>query len=118
MRLPVRLPEYRPLQRWIAAAVIALICGVVGMLLWAPVRVLGVVGAVDRVFYDSLFRLRAPEDMRSGPIVIVAVDDESVEAIDRAFKKGWPWPREYWGKMVTYLDAVGAKVIAFDLLFD
>jgi adenylate cyclase len=118
MRLPVRLPEYQPLQRWIAAGAIALVCSALGMLLWSPWRVLGFVGALDRVFYDSLYRLRAPEDLRNGPVVIVAVDDQSVEAIDRAYQKGWPWPREYWGKMVTYLDAVGAKAIVFDLLFD
>jgi adenylate cyclase len=118
MRLPVRLPEYRPLQRWIAAGVIALLCGAVGMLLWLPVRVLGVVGAMDRVFYDSLYRFRAPEDMKTGPVVIVAVDDDSVEVIDRVRQKGWPWPRAYWGKMVSYLDAAGAKAVVFDILFD
>src|SRR6478672_9980495 len=88
MRLPVRLPQYHPLQRWLAAAVIALVCSAVGMLLWAPVRVLGVVGALDRVLYDSLYRLRAPEDLTNGPIVIVAVDDQSVEVIDHLNKKG------------------------------
>lgn len=118
MRLPVRLPEYRPLQRWVAAGVIALVCGLLGMLLWTPARVLGVVAAMDRAFYDSLFRLRAPEDLRGGPIVIVAVDDASIEAVDRARRKGWPWPREYWGRMVSYLDSAGAKAVAFDLLFD
>jgi adenylate cyclase len=118
MRLPVRLPQYHPLQRWLAAAVIALVCSALGMLLWAPVRVLGVVGALDRALYDSLYRLHAPEDVTNGPIVIVAVDDESVEAVDRANKKGWPWPREYWGKMVSYVDAVGARAIVFDLIFD
>jgi CHASE2 domain-containing sensor protein len=98
MRLPLRLPEYRPLQRWIAAGVIALVCGVVGMLLWVQVRVLGVVGAMDRTFYDSLYRLRAPEDMKDGPIVIVAVDDKSIEDVDAVYHQGWPWPRRHWGE--------------------
>jgi adenylate cyclase len=117
MRLPVRLPEYRSYQRWLAAVVIAVSCAVVGVGLWAPVRVLGAVGMLDHVFYDSLFRLRPAEGKQDGPIVIVAVDDQSIEALGER-KVGWPWPRKYWGQMVSYLDSAGAKAVVFDILFN
>lgn len=119
MRLPLRLPEYHPLQRWLAACAIAVLCAALGLLLWAPARILGAVRALDRVAYDSLYRLRAPDSKTAvADVVIVAVDDKSIEAVDALNKIGWPWPRAYWGKMVSYLDACGARAIVFDLLFD
>jgi adenylate cyclase len=77
-----------------------------------PVRML------DNVMYDSLYRLRPVEDAKDGPVVIVAVDDASIEAVDRLRKFGWPWPREFYGHMTRYLDGAGARAVVFDLLFD
>jgi CHASE2 domain-containing sensor protein len=118
MRLPVRLPEYRLYQKWLAASIIALVCAAVGAALWTPAKILGAVEMLDHVFYDSLYRLRPIESQKNGEIVIVAVSDRSKLAMQRLRKIGWPWPRNFWGIMVSYLDAVGAKAIVFDLLFD
>lgn len=118
MRLPVKLPEYHPLQKLLAGCAIGVICTGIGLLLWTPVGLLGWVRTLDNVFYDSLYRLRPIQSVQDGDVVIVAVDDESIAAVDKAFKFGWPWPREYYGYMVNYLDKAGAKVVAFDLLFD
>jgi adenylate cyclase len=118
MALPVRLPQHHPLQRWLASGVIALLCAGLGILLWAPVGWLGVVRALDDVIYDSLYRMRPAQNLDTSPIVIVAVDDKSIEAVDSARKVGWPWPRKYWGEMISYLDSAGAKVVVIDLLFD
>jgi adenylate cyclase len=118
MRLPVRMPEYRLYQKWLAAAVIALVCTGLGVGLWAPAKILGAVGMLDHVFYDSLYRLRPIESQVGGQIVIVAVDENSLTSMDKDRGIGWPWPRRYWGEMVTYLEAAGAKAIVFDILFD
>jgi adenylate cyclase len=118
MRLPVRMPEYRLYQKWLAAGVIALVCAGLGVALWAPTPILRVVGMLDNVFYDSMYRFRPIESQVDGPIVIVAVDESSLAKIDKYHGIGWPWPRRYWGEMVTYLEAAGAKAIAFDILFD
>jgi adenylate cyclase len=118
MHLPVRLAQHHPLQRLLAAGVIALICSVLGVILRAPVGVFGVVRGLDEAFYDAMYRLRPTQKMDNGPIVIVAVDDESIEKWDKERKVGWPWPRKYWGEMVSYLDAAGAKAVVIDLLFN
>src|SRR6476661_4276069 len=118
MRLPVRWTEIRISRRWWAAAAIAVACSALGLILWAPVRVLGVVRTLDNVFYDSLYRLRGIESKQDGPIVIVTVDEPSIADIGKRWHKGWPWPRDYWGKIVSYLDSAGAKAIAFDVLFN
>src|SRR5258706_2554006 len=119
MRLPVRLPEYRLYQKWLAASVIALVCAGLGVALWTPARILGAVGMLDDVFYDSLYRLRPLESQKDSPIVIIAVNDKSIAGMQEKLKIGWPWPRELWGLAVRYLKhQAKAKVIVFDLLFD
>jgi adenylate cyclase len=84
----------------------------------AALASLGATRRVDDVIYDSLYRLRAPEDKSAGPVVIVAVDDASLEAVGKALHFGWPWPREFWGRIVQYLETCGARAVAIDLLFD
>jgi adenylate cyclase len=111
------MPEYRLYQKWLAAAVIALVCTGLGVALWAPAKILGAVGMLDHVFYDSLFRLRPPESQKGGQIVIIAANDKSLAALQEKHI-GWPWPREFWGELVTYLDHAKVKAIVFDLLFD
>jgi adenylate cyclase len=118
MRLPVRLPEYRLYQKWLAAGIIAIVCAGLGVALWTPVKIFGAVGMLDHVFYDSLYRLRPWESQVDSPIVIVSVDETSLEIMDSDRKVGWPWPRKYWGEVVSYLESEGAKAIVFDILFD
>jgi adenylate cyclase len=102
----------------LTAFAIGLVCAGVGFALWSPVRIFGAVRALDRVYYDSLYRLRPAQGVADGSIVIVAVDDASLKAVQRDLNLGWPWPRKFWGQMVTYLEQAGARAVAFDLLFD
>jgi len=118
MRLPVRLPEHHPLQRLLTACAIALLCTGLCVLMSAPWAIFTPVQKLDHVFYDSAFSLRKAEPKMEGGVVIIAVDDRSIEVMDQVRKFGWPWPREYWGHMVKYLESCGAKAVAFDLLFD
>jgi EAL domain-containing protein (putative c-di-GMP-specific phosphodiesterase class I)/CHASE2 domain-containing sensor protein len=46
----------------------------------------------------------------SGNIVIVAIDDRSLDRL-----KQWPWPRRYHGKLVENLSHLGAERILIDL---
>ncbi|MDB5322876.1 MAG: adenylate cyclase [Phycisphaerales bacterium] len=119
MRLPVRLPEYRLYQKWLAATIIAVVCAGLGVVLWTPARILGAVGMLDHVFYDSLFRLRPAESQMDSQIIIIAANDKSIATMQQERRIGWPWPRTYWGKMISYLDnEAKAKAVVFDLLFD
>jgi EAL domain-containing protein (putative c-di-GMP-specific phosphodiesterase class I)/CHASE2 domain-containing sensor protein len=48
----------------------------------------------------------------SGDIVIVAIDDRSMQRLDK-----WPWPRRYHAKLADTLHRQGAKRIMFDVVF-
>ncbi|MBL3600170.1 MAG: CHASE2 domain-containing protein [gamma proteobacterium endosymbiont of Lamellibrachia anaximandri] len=64
----------------------------------------------DQLIYDlqlNLWHTPPAED-----VVIVAVDDRSLQALGR-----WPWPRDLHARLIDRLTAAGAKVIAMDVLF-
>jgi EAL domain-containing protein (putative c-di-GMP-specific phosphodiesterase class I)/CHASE2 domain-containing sensor protein len=49
----------------------------------------------------------------SGDIVLVKIDDASLQQIGR-----WPWPRRYHAQLVDKLTAAGARRIFFDIVFE
>ncbi|HET7816401.1 MAG TPA: EAL domain-containing protein [Sphingomicrobium sp.] len=49
----------------------------------------------------------------SGDIVLVAIDDRSVQKVGR-----WPWPRRYHAQLTDRLTAAGARRIFFDITFE
>lgn len=80
-----------------------LIAGVLSIFSW-----IGLFRTTDLRFSDRLFVPREP----SGNIVIVAIDDKSIQAIGR-----WPWSRAVHAEMVDKLTAFGARTIGYDLNF-
>ena len=64
---------------------------------------------LDRVIYDSQLRIWT----RSVPdeIIIIAIDEESLEQIGR-----WPWPRSMHAQLLDRLAPEKPRAIAFDIL--
>lgn len=112
----------RPLSRWqkiLAVPVIAIAAVSVAMILASVPPTRSAANAIDRSFYDAFFRLREPESQLDSDIVIIAVDQNSIDQIaEEADHFRWPWPREYWGQVLQYLQNCGAKAVAMDLLFE
>jgi adenylate cyclase len=66
---------------------------------------------VELKTYD--LRLRShPAPAAEPAVVIAAIDEQSLARFGR-----WPWSRTTMAKLVERLDALGAKVIAFDVFF-
>ncbi|MFH1625095.1 MAG: CHASE2 domain-containing protein, partial [Pseudomonadota bacterium] len=51
-------------------------------------------------------------DSSHARIVIVDVDDKSIEELGR-----WPWTRDIHGRLINVLNRYGAKAIIFDIIF-
>src|SRR5208282_668768 len=64
------------------------------------------------------YHLRPVDSQLNGPVVIVAVDDKSLAAVDQTMHFGWPWPREFWGHIAEYAQKSGARAVALDVIFD
>jgi len=60
-------------------------------------------------------RFRAEPTPASPRIVIVTVDGGSLERLPWL---SWPWPRQLYGDCLALLQRWGARVVAFDILYD
>src|SRR4051812_42972057 len=117
LRLPAKLHAQHPGRKWVAALVLALLSAGLAAALRAMPGTSVPLSILDDVFYDAFYQFRPEEDRTNGDVVLVVVDDPTIEQMSRG-GQGWPFPRDNWGKLVDYLDGAGAKVIAFDLLFE
>jgi adenylate cyclase len=66
---------------------------------------------LDRAAFDAFVR-QTPPPAHSGRVVVVAVDEASLDAHGQ-----WPWPRDVLANLVAALARAGAAAVAFDLLF-
>ena len=115
---PPAKPRFRKLIRqFIVAGMIASLSFAVAMLTRIGGPPESAMAATNDLFYDIFYRLRPLEDQTHGPVVIVAADQDSLNDVDQALHYGWPWPRELWGNIATYLSNAGAKAIVFDIVF-
>jgi EAL domain-containing protein (putative c-di-GMP-specific phosphodiesterase class I)/CHASE2 domain-containing sensor protein len=85
------------------------------LFLWAAI--LGLIfGAIEfgKPVEDGLRAARnlVHKHKASGDIVLVAIDDPSLAAVDK-----WPWPRRYHAEIADKLDRMGARKIIFDIDF-
>ena len=61
---------------------------------------------------DHLIRGHANPKQAHPDIVLVAIDESSLDAFGR-----WPWPRDRHGYIVRFLKQAGAKAAVFDVMF-
>src|SRR5512136_2266811 len=69
---------------------------------WVPTKYL------EYKVYDAISNLK--EKTSDSPIVIVAVDDDSIANMGR-----WPWPRSYMARMVDFLNRCEARIIGINI---
>jgi len=69
---------------------------------------------LDLKMLDLMFDLRGPLDTSDSPVVLVAISDQADSELDGK----WPWPTSYHARLVNNLNKAGAKVIAFDVVFN
>jgi adenylate cyclase len=70
---------------------------------------------LENIVYDMELRthlLTHPQQLTNSVVAIVDIDDMSLHKEGR-----WPWPRAKLGELVDDLQAAGAVVIAFDMIF-
>ena len=64
---------------------------------------------------DVIFRdFQKPHDLDE--VVIIAIDQNSLDHFQTNAKILWPWPRDLYAATLEYLQHCGAKVIAFDII--
>lgn len=71
----------------------------------------------ENMLYDSRMVATAADHRPSDEIVLVLLDQDSLDWAQRELGWSWPWPRSAYGDIVSYFSLGGAASLAFDVLF-
>ena len=72
--------------------------------------------AEDAIF-DKVIHLRPIEPKPSGRVVVVEIDDCSIEHFRAQGEGGWPWSRQRHADLLDQLDRAGVRAVGYDVLF-
>jgi class 3 adenylate cyclase/CHASE2 domain-containing sensor protein len=67
--------------------------------------------------YDFRVRLLAELSKPSDDIMVILLDQDSLDWAQKERGWGWPWPRKAYAELVDYMRLGGAESVAFDMLF-
>lgn len=81
---------------------------------WSHGRALA---AAENAIFDQAIKLRPWEPKPSGRVVVVAIDDCSIEHYRRLGEGGWPWSRQRHAELLDALDRAGVHAVGYDVMF-
>jgi adenylate cyclase len=81
---------------------------------WQHARTLD---AAENAIFDRVVRWRPLEPIPSGRVVIVEIDECSIEHFRVRGEGGWPWDRQRHADLLEHLDRAGVRVVGYDVLF-
>ena len=78
---------------------------------------LNVLSYPENKVYDTMMRATADRSIPSDDIMVILLDQESIDWAQQELGWSWPWPRKAYGDIVRYLADGGANSCAFDVMF-
>ena len=93
--------------------------GAVGLAAFAVTAALWFAGAfrpLEWKSWDARLRIAADPSRASKDIVLLDIDQPSLDAFSKQQNLPWPWPRQIYSAVLDFLKAGGAKAVFFDLI--
>jgi CHASE2 domain-containing sensor protein len=90
--------------------------GAIGWLAWDWTHGQSLNSAENAIF-DRVLQWRPFEPKPSGRVVVVEIDECSIEYFRARREGGWPWSRQRHADLLDLLDRAGVGVIGYDVLF-
>ncbi len=83
------------------------------------VLALGLGTAVSSLFENKIYdqKVRIFSRRIDAPVVLVEIDQESLDFYSKNFDLPWPWPRSLYAKAIDFLTSAGAKSVGLDMIF-
>ncbi len=110
----------RPLSRfsaWLKFAFYPLLAiGAIVWLGWDWSHDRSLNSAEDAIF-DRVIQWRPFEPKPSGRVIVVEIDECSIEYFRSRGEGGWPWTRQRHADLLDLLDRAGVRAVGFDVLF-
>ena len=83
------------------------------------VLALGLGTAVSSLFENKIYdqKVRIFSRRIDAPVVLVEIDQESLDFYSKNFNLPWPWPRSLYAKAIDFLAAAGVRGVGLDMIF-
>jgi len=108
----MKKPHKKANTRIAALVIVLLVFAGVGAL-----DFLGVFQFLENKTYDLRIRLLARFSRPSDDIIVILVNQDSLDWAQKERGWSWPWPRKAYGELLDYMRLGGAKSAAFDIIF-
>ena len=98
---------------------VALIIAVLVFAIITGMHLLGVFQFLENKSYDLRVRscAESPRNQFSYDIILVIVDQDSIDWAQKERGWSWPWPRQAYARIVNFMNSAGAKSVAFDMIY-
>ena len=73
--------------------------------------------SAENAIFDQVIKLRPWEPKPSGKVVVVEIDDCSIEYYRGRGEGGWPWSRQRHADLLDALDRAGVRAVGYDVQF-
>jgi len=93
---------------------------IIVFLVFAGISLLDIAGVfsyLENKTYDLRIRLLSGFDRPSDDIIVVLINQESLDWARRERGWSWPWPRRAYGELLDYMRLGKANSTAFDIIF-
>ncbi|MDR0582786.1 MAG: adenylate/guanylate cyclase domain-containing protein [Treponema sp.] len=100
-------------KKYIAALVIT---GLISLVV-ISLHLGGALSFLEYKTYDFRVNMLARYSRPSDDIIVILLDQNSIDWANRTRGWGWPWPRKAFAEIVDYMNLGGANSIAFDVIF-
>ena len=74
-------------------------------------------GSAENAIFDRVVQWRPYEPKPSGRVVVVEIDECSIEYFRARGEGGWPWSRQRHADLLERLDRAGVRAVGYDVLF-
>jgi adenylate cyclase len=99
--------------RLMRGGLVGLACGLLALALWSP----GWLDSWEATTWDARVRLLARPGPATGDIVLVLIDQNSLDWAAQENGLSWPWPREIYSAVIEYCRGGGARSLSLDMLY-
>lgn len=73
--------------------------------------------SAENAVFDLVINWRPLEPKPSGKVVVVEIDQCSIDYFRARGEGGWPWPRSRHADLLDALDRAGVRAVGYDVLF-
>jgi len=95
----------------------SLIIGSAAVLLTLGLFSLGTFRALEWKSWDLRLRMFSKSSRAGDDIVLILIDQASLDAYELEQGLSWPWPRQIYSALVEYCRRAGVKAVFIDLIF-